>query len=659
MQNTNSPLSTTQNLSPPSSSSPSSEAPGSSAASRAGDNTESPTSLTSASTVNEVRREPTVPAACLGCRNKHLKCDGRSPCSRCVASNTECHYVASRRGYKGPRRAPVSNPYKRLASSPPEVDTDGHGILSAGTPVSAESLIPYQSGYPPLAPNHGPPFNGAPAFGTARLYTGYVPAGHDMTIASPASMSSTSSLGALGRTLSLAERCLESFYRNFHGAHPFVLPKDAFLQVAREGIVEPLLATMRWVGSLHLPVASSRPGLLEEAERRVNDPDIPQDGFLLQAMLVLLIALDGSGNQEKARGILGKAETLAVQIAINTRPFAALHGRGWPVLEESWRRTWWELFVADGMIAGVHRATNFSLFDVPADADLPCEEHEFLSCNIPQPMTLDEMENRDFLGDEREFSSFAYRIMCARNLGKFMRVPQILSPEDENMARIEALLTNWRLHLPPSKKIAMHKDGKLDEMMFQAHMMTNAMSILLHQPHSQLDSAPAQKINSCAEHRPVRSGDLWNDHTRHTMASADEISKMITHRVPLLSHTHFFACVITMSSIVHLSKWALHFMQHDDDDLRQQIRLNIGALNELSSVWCCAGRARDQVKGVAQEIYRAKKQLQSDPEYWVGFTQQEMVQSIATDNSIINDLEQLPNLGPTLGSPANMPVNLG
>jgi hypothetical protein len=97
-------------------------------------------------------------------------------------------------------------------------------------------------------------------------------------------------------------------------------------------------------------------------------------------MLVLLIGLDGSGNHEKSRGILGKAEALAVQIAINTRPFAALHGRGWPVLEESWRRTWWELFVADGMIAGVHRATTFALFDVPADADLPCEEHEFLSC---------------------------------------------------------------------------------------------------------------------------------------------------------------------------------------------------------------------------------------------------------------------------------------
>lgn len=51
----------------------------------------------------------TVPAACVACRTKHLKCDGAKPCSRCTSYSIECSYVRSRRGYKGPRRVQKQN----------------------------------------------------------------------------------------------------------------------------------------------------------------------------------------------------------------------------------------------------------------------------------------------------------------------------------------------------------------------------------------------------------------------------------------------------------------------------------------------------------------------------------------------------------------------
>ena len=165
-------------------------------------------------------------------------------------------------------------------------------------------------------------------------------------------------------------------------------------------------------------------------------------------------------------------------------------------------------------------------------------------------------------------------------------------------------------------------------------------SILLHQPHSQLDSSPARSVNSCAPHSVVPSGDVFNSHTRHTITAACEISKMVTQAVPLLSHTHFFTCVVTLSSIVHLSKWALYFIQ-DEDDLRQQIRLNIGALNRLSAVWKAADTAGGQVRGVAQEIYRAKKAQQINPAFWVGFTQEEMISSLNADEGIMSEFDSM------------------
>ena len=95
-----------------------------------------------------------------------------------------------------------------------------------------------------------------------------------------------------------------------------------------------------------------------------------------------------------------------------------------------------------------------------------------------------------------------------------------------------------------------------------------------------------------------------------------------------------------MSSIVHLSKWALYYVA-DEDDLRQQIRLNIGALNKLSSVWKAAQRASGQVKSVAQEIYRAKKAQQDNPSYWTGFTQEQIMSSLAADDNIMGEINTI------------------
>ena len=89
-------------------------------------------------------------------------------------------------------------------------------------------------------------------------------------------------------------------------------------------------------------------------------------------------------------------------------------------------------------------------------------------------MYLEDFEDQVFSGEEHEFSSFTYRIAAIRNLGRFMRLPDSPFPSDENLDRVESLLSNWRMHLPASKKDSLDKDCRLDEMIFQAHMITHA-----------------------------------------------------------------------------------------------------------------------------------------------------------------------------------------
>lgn len=178
----------------------------------------------------------------------------------------------------------------------------------------------------------------------------------------------------------MEERCFDSFYYHFHASHPFVLPKPFLLQISKEPSLNPVTAAMRWVGSIFIDVATPvRERMFNEAFSLIYAPGRSKDGFLVQAMMLLIVGLDGSCQQDKARGILNDVEALALEIRLNTREFATTHGRGIAVLEESWRRTWWDLFVIDGMVAGVHRVTNFLLFDVPAGAALPCEEDQYLT----------------------------------------------------------------------------------------------------------------------------------------------------------------------------------------------------------------------------------------------------------------------------------------
>jgi hypothetical protein len=82
------------------------------------------------------------------------------------------------------------------------------------------------------------------------------------------------------------------------------------------------------------------------------------------------------------------------------------------------------------------------------------------------------------------YSSFTYRIVAIRNLGRVLASParQIQFADEAAIDRIDAHLLNWKLHLPESKRVAMTSDGQLDEMLFQAHMINEALVVLLGTP---------------------------------------------------------------------------------------------------------------------------------------------------------------------------------
>ncbi|UKZ84144.1 uncharacterized protein TrAFT101_000065 [Trichoderma asperellum] len=526
---------------------------------------------------------------CLTCRRRHLKCSGSNPCARCVTSQVECVFIPSQRGYNRLRRATTQGKERlplagtsRLQYQPP---SPGPSVDAArGNEPNRNQASDNEVESHPLSASSR--LNKLSAYDTSALYN----------------QTSSPQLTIMNDP----DRPLTAFYYHAFASNPFVLPRCHLSQIDDAKSLHVLVTAMRWVGSLYIN-ATVQTDLYNAAHSSIYDDQAPRNGFLVQAMMLLLVALDGSCQRREALRILSDVELLALEIGLHKRNFADLHGQGSRILEESWRRTWWYLYIVDGMIAGIHRETSFALFDVSTDVLLPCEEHQYLSGEIPKPLSLQDLHDRNFNEDEHQFSSFAQLIICGQSLGTFLQLPPICNPEDPNVKELELLLTSWRLHLPRFKRHMLQQDGEPDEVMFQAYMITYAILILLYQPFCRFNTKAAQAIDTCAPVQRTLGNDYVDYYTKETISSANAISAMIARREPLLSHTHFFTCALTLSSIVHLSHWALLSSDARDSALRESIRLNLGALKLRASVWPAAAEAQAQVATVAKAIHRIKK----------------------------------------------------
>lgn len=83
--------------------------------------------------------------------------------------------------------------------------------------------------------------------------------------------------------------------------------------------------------------------------------------------------------KSQARKRLETAVALALELSMNERDFAHTYGEGDAVLEESWRRTYYMLYIADQHFAVVTNTPFHSLLAVPNNVDLPCDDEYYES----------------------------------------------------------------------------------------------------------------------------------------------------------------------------------------------------------------------------------------------------------------------------------------
>ena len=299
--------------------------------------------------------------ACVPCRSRHLKCDGkRTCCGRCAEAGKQCHYAKSRRG--GLDRAALTEQRKRLAAV---ADT-----LSIGASVRAASpqvLTERDQG-------QAYQFDGVNIQDSHSFFNGASVTNRISTTASPTTFS--------GDTYSIEDDALfDLYFKNFHKYHPLVLPQRYLIRLhkdpGRQSSLRPLIAVLRFIGDLY----SSRKWstTLEDQLKACFSQASPTDPAMVQCRLLYSIALFWHGYRTESKGEMHDAVRLALDLEMFRREFATDHGGGNPVLTESWRRTWWMLYIIHAYYAGTLGTKEFAVVDVEATVDLPCGESEYES----------------------------------------------------------------------------------------------------------------------------------------------------------------------------------------------------------------------------------------------------------------------------------------
>jgi hypothetical protein len=109
--------------------------------------------------------------------------------------------------------------------------------------------------------------------------------------------------------------------------------------------------------------------------------------------------------------------------------------------------------------------------------------HEYVLTRLKRvglcpPRTLQDYDDSAFLAPadsaDAVFSSSTYRIDAVRIVHKVLAAVRCDPVEPVAMDLADTHLTNWILHLPLPKKKPMDRDGVIDEVMFEAHMIIAA-----------------------------------------------------------------------------------------------------------------------------------------------------------------------------------------
>ena len=393
------------------------------------------------------------------------------------------------------------------------------------------------------------------------------------------------------------DRFLRLYYENFHVAHPILVPSCAY---GNQQYPHFLQLVVNFVGSHYVPSSSSQQYKDKVAVELAANPD--RSPSMAQAWLIYSIALYARGEWPEAQEAFLHSVEIALALGMNRSDFASSTQDEKSIQAESLRRTWWELYVMDVLMAVPLTTNAFRCSTTPPEVALPSEESAYAADDIPKPCRIVDFKRRVFAPQETVFSSFSYRIDAATILCRVLVLNRLQECHRDHLQAVENALVSWINHLPPKKLDIVDSYGNIDEMMFQAHLIIAYAAMLLHLPRSDLHTALSQPDD---HFWPGATCQLPSTFTRlvHSI-KATEASRRISDYISVcpnvVKHTPFIIPALAVSGMIQLATSISHSQECFDHHCNR-VTLILGCLKNTKRIWNLADSAYHRVRSSASE----------------------------------------------------------
>jgi Fungal specific transcription factor domain len=242
-------------------------------------------------------------------------------CIKCRSEDKTCFYDKSRRGIRDPQKRSLISDKPIIPTSVPSQSFPSPEVAGLDIAINVESELP--GGW---------------------------------SVRRPSLESSPGSL------------LFDLHYTYFHHTHPWVLPREFSL---RKICADPQTFDFVAVDIAYIArctaASSSSHDIREKAFTMACGP-LPMTPWTIQGILALNIAAFGEDKSDLSDGWLDRATQIAVDIGMQRKGFADSEP-DW-IIAESYRRTFWALYLHGTLRALRQCHPSFALFSVPVTTDL-------------------------------------------------------------------------------------------------------------------------------------------------------------------------------------------------------------------------------------------------------------------------------------------------
>ncbi|KAL3442368.1 hypothetical protein BJX65DRAFT_287053 [Aspergillus insuetus] len=492
--------------------------------------------------------------ACLNCRDKHLKCDGNpSGCGRCRSLSLACYFVPSRRGRRG---RPTDFSYLDTCFLTPTGIETSH-FVGDSLPLIVPSDVPT-----PSLPEH---LRTAPQM---RLHL------------------------------------VKVFFEYFHPAHPILPPFDLWIASSPP---QYLISTIELIGLHHLSPCQV-PEYPSDLWAAIGNANLTLEKA--QSYLFLSIFSHGQKSPDCARKCVGSAIECAFMLGLHCRDLSDTVEPHDPARAESMRRTLWEIFVVDTLLAAVQvgGALQYNM-EIP-DVALPSEDDTFaVGHSVVSPVFARDLGFHAVYTDGH-LSSLAYRVEATLILRQCLAACETYACED-TLEVLDSAISAWFLRWPRDKSAILQPDGKVNQIDLQSAMVMHCASIYLHFPRSLLVSfLPTTREIFCSRppphfSSPASTTNNPQTHTAKIVYAATALSKLASLSPVVTGHSPFFACTLVLSSLVQVTILSGSPLRIPPGKHVAHLALNMAVLRSMGGIWEIAASAADALRAISREVEAA------------------------------------------------------